>query len=326
VLRLLVAVLLLAIGLPIVVGLGIKLRQLKRLADRGIIQLRSRSVSARASARLDARTLLAELPVIGGLSFAEREEIVNRLRLRRIRVGEYGIREGAVGHTGYLVRSGEADVMRLGSDGWPHRLTTVRRGDYFGELALIYDQTRQASVRARDSLEVYALERTDFDALIRPHLSEFDRDLFAKRARQRAELTQMELFRNLATRELDHVLDRFAPEEYQPSEVVIREGDPGERFYVVRRGRLLALRDHGQGREPVLGLLGPGDFFGEMALLADSPRSATVKAIEPVLLWSLDRAGLKGLLLDRLQLQGLLQATAGRRHAVQCRLGDATES
>jgi CRP-like cAMP-binding protein len=70
----------------------------------------------------------------------------------------------------------------------------------------------------------------------------------------------------------------------QPGTVVIRQGDAGDRFYVIDHGRMTVTAD---GRH--VADLGPGDFFGEIALLRDVPRTATVTASEDTRLLSLER-------------------------------------
>jgi MFS family permease len=84
------------------------------------------------------------------------------------------------------------------------------------------------------------------------------------------------------------ILDRLARAlvrvELAEGDVVIREGDPGDRFYVVESGDLAVSKD---GR--LLASMGPGDFFGEIALLRDVPRTATVTATTPTVLQALDR-------------------------------------
>ncbi len=92
------------------------------------------------------------------------------------------------------------------------------------------------------------------------------------------------IFGPLGPANLERVARNLIPLEVGEGDVVIREGDPGDRFYVIERGRMHVTRD---GAE--LATLGSGDFFGEIALLRDVPRTATVVATEPVSLRALDR-------------------------------------
>jgi CRP-like cAMP-binding protein len=63
---------------------------------------------------------------------------------------------------------------------------------------------------------------------------------------------------------------------YVPGQIIVTQGTPGQAFYTVLSGRVEIVRD-----DRSFGALGPGDFFGEMSLLDQAPRSATIRALEP---------------------------------------------
>ena len=84
--------------------------------------------------------------------------------------------------------------------------------------------------------------------------------------------------------------------------VIMREGDPVDSLYIVVAGRLKVMMGESDGKEVILGILGPGEFFGEMGLIDDRPRSATVIAIEPCELLSVTKHAFKKCLLENFEV------------------------
>ena len=94
------------------------------------------------------------------------------------------------------------------------------------------------------------------------------------------------VFSRLTPRTLSETADRMTLERFSAGAVITRQGDPGDKFYVVRSGRVDILVDSGAGAKQVA-TLGKGDFFGEAALLTGAPRNATVAAKEDLEVYSL---------------------------------------
>jgi CRP-like cAMP-binding protein len=120
-------------------------------------------------------------------------------------------------------------------------------------------------------------------ALAWPRLRRID-PATAEVATRLALLRQHEIFAPLAPPTLESLAAHLVEVDVKDGHAVIREGDPGDRFYLVREGSLEATVD---GRR--LSILGPGEGFGEIALLRGVPRTATVSARGPARLYALDR-------------------------------------
>jgi CRP/FNR family transcriptional regulator, cyclic AMP receptor protein len=118
-------------------------------------------------------------------------------------------------------------------------------------------------------------------------------------------LGALPLFTRLSKRQLRSVAKLAAVEDYSPSEPIVQTGDEGESFFLMLEGRA---RVAGRSRT-----LGPGDFFGEMALIDGGPRSATITATSPVRVMKLPRrAFLKALKQDPQIGLAIMETLAGR--------------
>lgn len=99
-------------------------------------------------------------------------------------------------------------------------------------------------------------------------------------------LAKCKVFERVTPRTLTRVADEFNVENYAPGDQIIRQGDPGDRFYLIRQGKVSVRKGN---PEVQVVELDEGDFFGEMALLSGQPRNASVWAKESCLLYSLHK-------------------------------------
>jgi putative ABC transport system ATP-binding protein len=109
-------------------------------------------------------------------------------------------------------------------------------------------------------------------------------------------LRQFPLFADLQTSTLSEVADKMMVEEAQAGDVVIRQGDPGELFYLIRSGRVEVVIEEEEGRTRSVAELGDGQYFGEAALLRDEPRNATIVARTKCVFYTLGKADFKDVL------------------------------
>lgn len=101
-------------------------------------------------------------------------------------------------------------------------------------------------------------------------------------------LRKVEFFSPLTVGQLEEVLPYITLQEFKAEETVFRQGEPGDAFYIVYRGRVVIRIKPGLlSFSQIVTTLGPGDFFGEIALLSRSPRNATVVCAEPTQLFTL---------------------------------------
>jgi CRP-like cAMP-binding protein len=108
-------------------------------------------------------------------------------------------------------------------------------------------------------------------------------------------LRGMPLFRGVADPELQELRERLRERALRKGQILFRQDDPGEEMFLVRRGTVLVSRLVTGRVEHVIARIGPGEFFGEMSLLGNAPRSGTIQAEVEVALLALDRASLQRL-------------------------------
>jgi MFS family permease len=115
---------------------------------------------------LGVRMFIRKVPVLSGLSHAVLEDLASRMTLEKVPDGTAVVSQGEVGNRLYIVKDGEAEVVARGDDGQEKELATLSKNDYFGEIALLKDVPRTATVRAKGALELYSLDREDFQNLL----------------------------------------------------------------------------------------------------------------------------------------------------------------
>lgn len=94
-------------------------------------------------------------------------------------------------------------------------------------------------------------------------------------------LNQLHMFSELAPQETEELTQHSTTRIYPANTILISEGDTTDSLYVVLEGEVKVFASDEQGKEVILNILGPGEYFGELALLDDEPRSASVKTLVP---------------------------------------------
>lgn len=131
-------------------------------------------------------------------------------------------------------------------------------------------------------------------------------------AARRALLARLPLFGGVPPEVLDRLVLRLRLQEVPARAIIVRQGEQGGELYLVEAGELAVTAEAG-GKTVRLGQLGPGDFFGEVAVLRNTPRSATVTALTAARLWSLVRTDLAAIVRQSPVVLAQLRATMRQR-------------
>lgn len=225
----------------------------------------------------DAIGLADALPLLAWVEPETRRLVEASFERLWFSFGDEIVREGDAADALYVVRAGTARALTTAEDGREVSLAHMRPGESFGELGLVEGGKRTATVRAGGDVEVMRLHGSVVRALAesRPDV----RQALERSARRRelnGFLRSSPAFDRLPLPVLGDLLDALDPVAVPAGEAVVRVGEVGDSFYVVRSGRLRAFAAAPAACETYLRA---GDVFGEMALLTGEPRSRTVEAV-----------------------------------------------
>ena len=154
-------------------------------------------------------------------------------------------------------------------------------GELFGEMTCMSFHPRSATVRARTDVVVLEMLRNVLDILQKNKTfrAELDRK-YRERALQ-THLKSVPVFSSMPEDFIEYLRDRVELQRYSPGDVIVKQGDVADAFYLVRLG-FVKVSQHRAGGDLVLSYLGRGGYFGEMGLLGGGTRTATCTALDHV--------------------------------------------
>lgn len=191
----------------------------------------------------------------------------------------------------FVVESGTLDCYKKFEKGGEEKMVkTVSEGDAFGELALLYNCPRAASVQSRDKCILWQLDRQTFNHIVKDAAAK-------KRDKYDVFLKNVPLLEGMETYERNQIADALKTESYKAGSVIMQQGDAGEKFYIVEDGQCIAQKTfvEGAAAQEVMQYK-EGDYFGELALLRNEPRAASVLAKTDCSVLYVDRRTFKKML------------------------------
>jgi len=268
----------------------------------------------------DVGRMLRGVPLLAKLSDAERSKLGGAVHAKSFGKGAKIITQGEPGNGFYIIQKGSVTVQRRDEQGNEQELATLKDGDFFGETALINDAKRGASVVAVGDVSTFYLERGDFEALFGKSRLNVQ---FAKRQAISAEqvgksavavqskagaartvappnavrdkdpstiqmissvMQDNVVFMNLDAENKAQIISEMWRVEFKAGSVAVKQGDLGDCLYIIEAGEFDVFVN-----ERKVASRGKGTMFGELALMYNSPRAATVQATQDSVVWSIDR-------------------------------------
>lgn len=207
------------------------------------------------------------------LAGAPRNTVIDAMRACHFPAGHVVIQEGSMdGEDMFIIMEGQLDVF-YGTE----KVATIGKGRCFGEVALMFNCPRTATIVSTTPVVLYALGRPVFRSIL------IDQSI-QERARYEAFLKNVPLLRSMNAYETSRFADALEPYTFPDGFVIMHEGAVEEngKFYIVESGQVLCTKSCPEsGKEITSVVLSEGGWFGEIALLSNQPRQATVRCIGP---------------------------------------------
>ena len=225
------------------------------------------------------------------------------------------IQQGDVPDKFYIITRGKVSVVLQPPDGLDAVIDYLGPGDFFGEVGLLHQSRRMATVRAETAVDVMAMDTQTFRSWIEssPLVAQEIEALAAERTRDTGPL---EPAPPLDLEKLPEDMVETAmksTDQYKVDDHIIRQGEQPDRFYVIVEGFVKVTHVDAGGKEHVVDYLTAGDYFGEIGLLEGGERIATVTAVTRVKVVSFDRNTFRRWMRQSPSSQDDIAETAARR-------------
>ncbi len=264
---------------------------------------------------------VGKVPPIPLFSFLDEESfavVLASLQLRRFVKGQVIVQESKPGDSFFIIVNGTVGVTRqLPNEQGVMRavqLARLHHGAVFGEMALISSAPRTATVTAEEDCDVLELKRAALQehahrlASVTRALHDFTNERFLSNL-----LATSPIFKPFPKSVRGEIIRKFKDFPVDAGDELIAEGEPGQGLFMIMKGEVEVSKKDGDGHHVRLAMLKEGDVFGEIALLQDTPTTATCKAATAGQLLLLPKGDFKATITRHPELKdGLSKLTAER--------------
>jgi cAMP-dependent protein kinase regulator len=230
--------------------------------------------------------------LFGNLEGKDLDIVIGAMEEKRFKAGENVITQGENGDCLYIIEEGNLDCFKKFSQKEePKLVKKYQPGDSFGELALLYNAPRAATVKATTDVITWMLDRETFNNIVKDAAQK-------KREKYEQFLKKVDILSTIEPYELMQISDAIKTATFHKDEYIIKEGEMGDVFYILEEGNCIATKTMEPGKpEEQVKEYKEGDYFGERALIKGEPRAANIIAKSDIVkVISLDRVSFKRLL------------------------------
>ncbi len=300
----------------------------KKTLDKFLVRHKELADPINAIINSHIETILSQIPFLRDVKGTQLSVLARMCRYEALDKDEIVIEENSPGDKLYILLSGEATVLapqwtgnatviqqslEWGTDRCDDKVVVadMKGGDYFGETAMFANVCRTSTVKTKSKSLFVSVEKTTFENFCTVCPSVKDKMTVMMKERMVSKLSSLNIpfFVGIPTEKLKSMSELVEIHVCKDKEVVFSEGETGNRFYIIVHGKVNVQTEDDPAdtngsskpksneigdcaenrRSSVLGSLKAGNYFGEMALVSDSPRSATVITIGKTILLSMGK-------------------------------------
>lgn len=220
------------------------------------------------------------------LDMKQMQEVIDAMFEKTTSPGDHVIDQGDDGDNFYVIDRGEYDIFVN-----DNKVGAYKDSGSFGELALMYNTPRAATIVATTEGILWALDRVSFRRIVLKNAAK-------KRRMYEMLLDQVSIFKSLEPYERMNLADALVARTYEDGECIIAQGDGADGCYFIEGGqcRIAMKSEDNPDEEKEVAIYNQGQYFGELALLTNKPRAASVYAVGEVRCAFLDVAAFERLL------------------------------
>jgi CRP-like cAMP-binding protein len=238
---------------------------------------------------------LKRTPLFSDLSLDELMGVICKLNICFCDMGDFVFRRGDEGQSIFVITSGAAELISYTKYGEEVKCATLTDGDFFGEHEYFSGTTRRSEVRAVTDLELFEIKRNEMAALTaqNPYMAKVLYDFYKERVLEKA-LALSKVFKHLSIEDRKELLEKVQVESYPEGTDVVKFDDNGESMFHIVSGVAEVWRRAPDGTKLSLVSLHENDYFGEVAVMLDRPRTSNVTAKTTLDVIIIDRGNLSG--------------------------------
>ena len=236
------------------------------------------------------KTILSENFMFKSLEPKNQDIVIMAMKIVNCVAGDTVIKQGDDGDEMYIVGTGKLRCCKL-FDGNTEEtyLKTYHAGEVFGELSLMYNTPRAASIYADEESELYSLDRDTFNHIVKNATIQ-RRNMFEEF------IGKIEILHELDNYERQKICDCLETERFNKGDIIINEGEFGDKFFFIQDGTAEAFKTENDTQKVVFEFK-TNDYFGELALLNGDKRQASIRVTsDTMVVASLSKQSFKRLL------------------------------